>query len=176
MRKSISDWRRNSFPDTVVIWGGHGHTQVSKAHTRHIISLYFPSHSPPNACPFFAEICLLECWVMEEFWTSVWKLFWICHNKRDIVSAMQPPSTNSAEITGMWQKLRKSQETWCNETQFKWNQSTLKRSECIMKIIPCHLQIPFLFLLILAFVSGTSIPEFAHLFTCDSPAHFQTFW
>lgn len=26
MRKSISDWRRNSFPDTVVIWGKNGQT------------------------------------------------------------------------------------------------------------------------------------------------------
>jgi len=46
MRKSISDWRRNSFPDTVVIWGGHGHRQVSKAHTGQMIFFYFLSYAP----------------------------------------------------------------------------------------------------------------------------------
>lgn len=109
MRKSISDWKRNSFPDTVVIWGGHGHTQVSKAHIRQMIFLYFPSRSP-QMLVLFIEVCLLECRVTEEFWTSVWKLFWICQNKRDIVSAMQPQNTNSAEITGVWQKLRKARK------------------------------------------------------------------
>lgn len=175
MRKSISDWRRNSFPDTVVIWGGQGNTQVSKTHTRQMISLFFSLPFPPKCLSFF---CLLECWVTEKFWTSVWKLFWICHNKRDIVSAMQPQNTNSAEITGMWQKLKKSQETRCNKAQSKWNQSTLKRSECIVKIISCHLQFPFLLLLVLVFVSGPSILElFADLlFTYDSTAHSQTFW
>lgn len=89
--------------------------------------------------------CLLECWATEEFWTSVWKLFWICHNKRDIVSAMQPPNTNNAKITGTWQKLRKNRKLGVTRHSSNVNQSTLKRNECNMGISSRSFQFPFLF-------------------------------
>lgn len=88
---------------------------------------------------------LPECWVTGEFWTSVWKVFWICHNKRDIVSAMQPPNTNSAKITRMWQKLRKARKLGVTRHSSNVNQSTLKRNKCDMQINSCSFQFPFLF-------------------------------
>lgn len=172
MRKSISDWRRNSFPDTVVIWGRDGQRQVSTAHRTDDFLQFSPLRT--RMLPFVL-IPFVSPGVTKEFWTSVWKLFRICHNKRDIVSAVQPPNTNSAKITIMWQKLRKARKLNTIDGS-NVNQIILERNECNVRINSCYFQFAFLFWYYY-FISDSSILEFAHLLcTCDPRVHFQVFW
>lgn len=95
---------------------------------------------------------LLKCWATEEFWTSVWKLFWVCHNKWDIVSAMQLPNTNSAKVTVMWRKLRKARKLSVTRHSSNVNQSTLKRMQYEDKFLLFSVSISILAILFLYLV------------------------